>query len=109
MGIWEEKRWPIQRMYSYTRVHPNSSSRLHRELTPVVTDDKLCVILLVWFINKCYSQTIYVETAFIYTVLEEEIYMIIPGIMAEVPEEHYVYKDILTQIKSSYGALQSAR
>ena len=75
----------------------------------MVTEIKMRVMLLMRLIRMWDSRTIYVETAFIYTVLEEEIYMIIPGIMAEVPEEHYVYKDILTQIKSSYGALQSAR
>ena len=46
--------------------------------SPVVTDVTLCVILLMWFINKWDSQTIDVETFFKYEVLQEEIYTKIP-------------------------------
>ena len=54
--------------------------------SPVVIDVTLHIILLVWLINKWYSQTIYIEPAFLYAVLEEEIYMEMPEVMAEVLE-----------------------
>ena len=41
-----------------------------------------------WLINKWDSDTIDVETEFLYAVLEEEIYMKIPEINSEVVEEH---------------------
>ena len=44
----------------------------------MVTDVKLRFILLVSLINKWDSQTIDIETEFLYEVLEEEIYMNIP-------------------------------
>ena len=52
--------------------------------SPVVTDVTLHVILLMQLINKWDSKTIYVETVFLYTVLEEEIYIKIPEGMSEV-------------------------
>ena len=39
----------------------------------------------------------------LFKVLEEEIYTKIPEEMAEVLEEYYTYKDILTLIKYIYG------
>ena len=38
---------------------------------PAVTDVTLRVILIMWLIKKWYSQTMDVETAFLYGVLEE--------------------------------------
>ena len=57
--------------------------------SPVVTDVTLCAILLMWLINKRESKTIDVKKEFLYALLEEEIYMKIPGVMAEVLEEYY--------------------
>ena len=53
-----------------------------------------------WLIKKCNSHTIDVEIEFLYAVLEEEIHMKIIEVMAELLEETYIYKDILTLIKS---------
>ena len=53
----------------------------------MVTDITLHVILIIWLINMWDSQTIDVETAFLYAVLEEEIYMKILEGMVEVLEE----------------------
>ena len=66
--------------------------------SPVFTDVTLCIILIMWLVNKWDSQNIDVKTAFLYSVLEEEIYMKIPEVMAELIEEYYTYKDILTPI-----------
>ena len=44
-----------------------------KNYSPVVTDVILRVILIMWLINRWYSQTIGVETEFLYVVLEEEI------------------------------------
>ena len=77
--------------------------------SPVVTDATLCVILLMWLINKWYSQNIYVETLFLYALLQEEIYTKIPEGMSEVIEEHYIYKYISTLIKCIHGLLQAVR
>ena len=43
--------------------------------SPVVTDVTLRVILIMWLINKWDSHTIYTKIAFLYTVLEGEIYI----------------------------------
>ena len=48
----------------------------------VVTDVTLCVILIMWFINKWDTQTIDIETLFLYEVLQEEIYMNIPEVIS---------------------------
>ena len=61
-----------------------------------------------WLINKWESQTIDVESEFLYAVLEEEIYMKIPEGMEEVLEEHYTYKDILILLKPFCGIIQAA-
>ena len=50
----------------------------------MVTEFTLRVILLMWLVNKSDSHTIGVETAFLYAVLEEEIYMNIPEGMTEL-------------------------
>ena len=52
----------------------------------MVTDVKLRIIILMWFINEWDYQTIYNETAFLYTLIEEEIYTKMPEGMAEVLE-----------------------
>ena len=62
-----------------------------------------------WLINKWYSDTIDVETEFLYALLEEEIYIKILEEMAKVFEENYIYKDILNLIKSIYGLIQVSR
>ena len=49
--------------------------------SPVVTGSTLPVIMLMWFIKKLDSHSIAAETAFLYAVLEEEIYMKIPEVM----------------------------
>ena len=49
-------------------------------------DVTLRVILLMWITNNWYSKTIDVETTFLYTVLEEEIYTKIPGGIVKVLE-----------------------
>ena len=77
--------------------------------SPVVTDVTLHIMLLMWLIKKWDSHTIDVETAFLYAVLEEEIYMKIPEVMAEILEEYYKYKDILTLITSIYGLVKTSR
>ena len=64
-------------------------------------------ILLMWLINKRDSETIDVETAFLYALLEEEIYTKIPEGMVEVLEEGYKYEDILTLIKYIYSIVQA--
>ena len=46
--------------------------------SPVVTDVTLRVILIMWLINKWDYKNIDVEIVFLYSVLEEEIYMKIP-------------------------------
>ena len=69
--------------WGYTQI---IGAGLIENYSPVVTDITLRVILLLWLINKMDSHTIDVETAFIYAVLEEEIYMKIPEGMAEVLE-----------------------
>ena len=51
--------------------------------SPVVTDLTLRVILIIWLINRWDSHNIDAETAFLYAVLEEEIYRKIPEGMAE--------------------------
>ena len=53
-------------------------SRLHQNYSPLVTDVTLRVILVMWLINIWYSETLDVETVFVYTLIEEEIYMKIP-------------------------------
>ena len=60
-----------------------------------------------WVINKWDSQTIDVETEFLYALLEEEIYINIPEVMAEVLEEKYNYNYILTLIKCIFGCIQA--
>ena len=42
-----------------------------------------------WLIDKWDSQTIDVRAEFLYVVLEKEIYMNIPELMAEVIEQYY--------------------
>ena len=66
-----------------------------KNYSPVVTDVTLRVILFMWLINKWDSETIDVETAFLYELIEEEIYMKIPEGMIEVLEEYYTYIAIL--------------
>ena len=36
-----------------------------KNYSPVVTDVTLCIIIIIWFINKWYSLTIHVETVFL--------------------------------------------
>ena len=62
--------------------------------SPVVNDAKLHAILLMWLINNWVSQTIDVEIAFLYALLEEDIYTKILEGMAEILEEYCIYKDI---------------
>ena len=62
-----------------------------------------------WLINKWEYHNIDVKTVFLYVVLEEEIYTKITEGIAEVIEEHYMYRDILKRIKSIYGIVQAAR
>ena len=52
-------------------------------------------------------ETIDVETAFLYALLEEQICMNIPEGMAYVIGEEYTYKDILTLIKYILGLTQA--
>ena len=52
------------------------------------------------------SQTIGVETVFLFAVVEEEIFVKIPEGISEVLEEHYTYKDILALIYSIYVLIQ---
>ena len=52
----------------------------------MITDIRINAILLMWLINKWDPQNIDPETAFLYAVLEEEIYMKIPEVIAEVLE-----------------------
>ena len=75
----------------------------------MVTDVTLRGILLMWLINKWDSHTIDVETAFLYAVLEEEIYTKMPEGMAESLEEHYTCKYILILIQSICVLVQSSR
>ena len=75
----------------------------------MVTDVTLHTILLVRLIKNWYSQTIGVKKAFLYVVIEEEIYTKIPKGIEEVLEEYYNYKYILTLMKYIYGIVQSAR
>ena len=42
---------------------------LTNNYSPVITDVTLCVILLMWLLNKCYSYNIFIETEFLYAVL----------------------------------------
>ena len=49
-----------------------------KNCSPVVTDVTLRVILLMWLIKKGESENIDIETAFLYAILEEEIYMKAP-------------------------------
>ena len=57
----------------------------------MVTDSTLNKILLMCLINKWDSQTIHFETDFLYAVLEEEICMKMPELMAEALDEYYKY------------------
>ena len=61
-----------------------------------------------WLIKKWYSQTIDIETDFLYTLLEEKSYMKIPELMIESTEEKYTYRYILTLIKSIYSLVQAS-
>ena len=61
-----------------------------------------------WLINKWDSETIDVETAFLYELIEEEIYMKIPEGMIEVLEEYYTYIAILKMVKYIDGLVQAA-
>ena len=61
-----------------------------------------------WLIDKWDSQTIDVRAEFLYVVLEKEIYMNIPELMAEVIEQYYTYKYIITVINFIYGLAQAA-
>ena len=49
-----------------------------KNYSPVVPNVTLRVILLMWLVKNWDSETIDVETASLYTLLEEEIYMKIP-------------------------------
>ena len=60
-----------------------------------------------WLIDK-WDSTIYVRAEFLYVVLEKEIYMNIPELMAEVIEQYYTYKYIITVINFIYGIAQAA-
>ena len=50
---------------------------------PLVSIIKMCVIILVWLIEKWNSQIIYSETVFLYGTLEEEIHTNIILVMVE--------------------------
>ena len=54
--------------------------------SPVVTDFMPGFILIMWLINKWDSQTTDIETAFLYVVLEADIYLKIPQGMEKVIE-----------------------
>ena len=76
--------------------------------SPVVTDAKIRIILLMWLIKKWDSHTIDSKPAFLYALIEEGIYTNIPKGMAELLEEHYMFKDILILIDYIYDCIQVA-
>ena len=55
-----------------------------KNYSPVVSEVTLCIILLMWLINKCYYYTIDVKTEFLYAAIEGEIYTNITEVMTEV-------------------------
>ena len=69
----------------------------------MVADVTLQIILIMWLIDNWYSLNIDAETAFSYAILEEELFMKIIEVIADVFEEHYTYEDISTLINSVYG------
>ena len=83
--VFKKKRdgWLRARLFErgYTQI---PGVEFTKNYSPVVTEFTLRVILLMWLVNKSDSQTIGVETAFLYAVLEEEIYMNIPEGMTEL-------------------------
>ena len=59
-----------------------------------------------WLINKWYSQTIDIETEFLYASPEEEIHKKITQVIVKLIEENYMYDDILDLIKCIYGLVK---
>ena len=72
----------------------------------MLTGITLNIILITWLINNWDSQTIDVETAFLYTDIAEEIYMKMTELIAELLEEIYSHDDILALIKFICGLVQ---
>ena len=62
-----------------------------------------------WSINKWDSQIILAETAFLYSSLEETIYMKILEVISNLLKENYMHDYILALIKCIYRILQAAR
>jgi hypothetical protein len=74
---------------------------------PVVNDATLRILLLIYLQQNYYSEVIDVETAFLYGILEEEIYMKCPeGLQYVIKVDGNL---CLKLIKSIYGLVQAAR
>jgi hypothetical protein len=74
---------------------------------PVVNDATLRILLLIYLQQNYYSEVIDVETAFLYGILEEEIYMKCPeGLQYVIKVDEEM---CLKLIKSIYGLVQAAR
>ena len=61
-----------------------------------------------WLIKKWDFQTIDFETTFLYTLLEQKIYINKTEGMSEIPKEHYMYENILTLIIYLYDIIKEA-
>ena len=72
--VFNKNKYDILRSHLVAqRYTKNPEVDFTKNYTTVFSDVTMQVILLMWLINKCYSQLIYVDTTFIYTTLEEGI------------------------------------
>ena len=85
--IFKKKRygkfWAHMVAWGYTQ---NTGLDFTKNYSSMITYVTLRATLLIWLINKWASQTIYVETVFLFPVLEEEKQMKIPKVLVEVLE-----------------------
>ena len=75
---------------------------------PVVNDVTIRVVLVLYYCNNWYVESIDIETAFLYGELEEKIYMKVPDGLMEIETEDLEGKCLELE-KSIYGLVQSAR
>ena len=77
--------------------------------SPVVTDTTFRCVLVIALLNEWNMEVVDIETAFLYGVLDEEIYMKIPEGLEDYMDTSFGGDECLILDKAIYGLVQAAR